>query len=65
MVALGGSAFSWAAGLCPCWGGLCSCRVGVWGFVGLRGMCGSGIGCGIVGQRLVMLCAPVAASSCR
>ena len=59
-VALGGSVPLWAGGLCPLCGELC-CG-GVWGFVGLEGMCGSVIRCRGVGQKLVMLCAPVVAS---
>ena len=38
---------------------------GVWGFFGLGGMCGSSIGCGAVGRRLVMPCALLVASLCR
>ena len=61
-VALGGSAPLWAGELCPpC--GVLSCG-GVCRFVGLGGMCGSGIGCGAVGRMLVMLCLPVVVSSC-
>ena len=63
VVALGGSVPLWAGGLCPlCGDSFCG---GLWGVVGLGGMCGSGIGCGAVGRRLVMLCVPVVASSCR
>ena len=62
-VALGDPVPLWASGLCPLCGELfCG---GVWGFVGLGGMCGSRIGCGAVRRRLVMLCVPLAASSCR
>ena len=62
-VALRGLVPLWASGLGP----LCAelfCG-GVWGFVGLGGMCGSGIGYGAFCRRLVMLCALVTASSCR
>ena len=58
-VALAGSVALWASGLCPFCGELfCG---GVWGFVGLWDMCGSGIGCSAVSQTLVMLCAPMVA----
>ena len=48
-VALEGSVSLWASGLCPPCGELFG--EGVWGFVELGGMCGSGIGCGAVGSK--------------